>query len=139
MFKLKKGTEEYDILGQITFKPDEESEEQTNYTIVIDGVTATVTSLDLDWELIEVPDPEPEVVVEPEPEVEPSPVLPEPTPEENARALWLEQFDLLERSLRAKEKLMAVGLDFTEEEKTRFDALVSWVAVNRKIEYVEYM
>lgn len=65
--------------------------------------------------------------------------LPEPTPEELERNAWLEQFQLLERSLRAKEKLEAVGLSFSTEEQARFDALVTWVADNRKIEYVQYM
>lgn len=141
MLKLKKGTKEYDVIGHITFKPDEESSEQTNYTIVIDGVTTTVESTDTKWTVIEVPDPEP--VIE-EPVVEPispapEPVIIEPTPEEIERNTWLEQFALLEKSIRAKRKLEEVELSFSEEEQARFDALVQWVADNRKIEYVEYM
>lgn len=62
-----------------------------------------------------------------------------PTPEEIERNIWLDQFALLEKSLKAKSKLEAVGLSFSEEEQARFNALVQWVADNRKIEYVEYM
>lgn len=69
-------------------------------------------------------------------------VLPEiiqPSADEIARNHWLEQFKLLEQSLKAQEKLQRVGLDFSEAEQARFNALVAWVATNRKIEYVMYM
>lgn len=139
MIKLKRGADEYEVIGQITYRPNEESPEQTNYTIIIDGVTTTVESTDAEWEVIDVPDQEP-VIEEPAIEPDPEPVPPYvPSPEEVARNQWLKQFQLLERSLRAKEKLEAVGLAFSPEEQTRFDALVQWVADNRKIEYVEYM
>ncbi len=78
-------------------------------------------------------------LIENPPQPEPTPEPVPPTAEELARDAWLAQFQLLERSLRAKEKLEAVGLSFDEEEQARFDALVDWVAKNRKIEYVEYM
>lgn len=140
MLKLKKGTTEYEILGQITFKPDEESLEQTNYTIVIDGVTTTIESSDTDWEVIDAPDPEPVIeetsTPEPEPVLEP---IPAPTQEEQERDLWLSQFNLLQKSKRAKQQLEDVGLSFTPDEQAAFDALVAWVADNRKTEYVNYL
>jgi hypothetical protein len=138
MLKLKRGTDEYEILGQVTFQPDPELEDtQTNYTIVIDGVTTTVESTDTEWEVIEAPDPI--VESEPEEEVVPPSIVVPLTQEEIERNAWLEKFQLLEKSLRAKQKLEAVGLAFTPEEQARFDALVTWVSANRKIEYVAYM
>lgn len=132
MLKLKNNTGEYEVLGQITFLNDDEVE-QTNYTIIVDGETVTVSSFD-GYELIEVPDPEP--TVEPEPTIENDPPMP---PEDLERKEWLFKFALLEKSLKAKKKLEEVGLSFSDDEQTRFDALVSWVAANRKIEYVDYL
>lgn len=95
MTKLQNITtqELYDIEGQITFMvgEGEEAVEQTNYTIVLDGVTTTIESTDEDWQVVEVEEPTPEP--EPEPEPTPDPVVPphqaeqpEPTPEEIAAA-----------------------------------------------------
>lgn len=140
MLKLKKGTDEYEILGQITFKPDEESEDtQTNYTIVIDGVTTTIESTDTEWEVIDVPDPEPvieEPVLEPEPEPEPTP---ESTVEEVARNAWLEQWYVYKKANNAMKELAEAGFEPTTEETTRFEALKNWVGTNRKPEYSQYI
>ncbi len=66
-------------------------------------------------------------------------VVPEPTPEEVERDTWLSQFQLLQKSKRAKKELEEVGLSFNAEEQTAFDELVAWVATNRKTEYVNYL
>lgn len=135
MLKIKKGTNEYEVIGQIAFVNDEEVE-QINYTIVVDGVTTTVSSLDTDYEVFEAPDP----VIEPEPidETIPDPI-PLPTAEEITRNAWLEQWHIYERANRAMKALAEAGFEPTAEEQTRFNALKNWVGQNRKPEYSQYI
>ena len=144
MLKLKKGTKEYEVIGLITFKPDEESPEQTNYTIVIDGVTTTIESTDTKWEVIDVPDPEPvieEPVVEPIPPA-PEPVIIEPTPEElaeqeaqRARNEWHQKRSALATMIDDMEKGKLLGMEPTPEQMAIMTSLAQWVNANMKQEY----
>lgn len=73
-----------------------------------------------------------EVVEEPE-------VEPQQTPEEVARDAWLEQWRLYCQAKKGMDALQEAGIDPTEEETTRFNALKQWVADNRKPEYSMYL
>lgn len=140
MLKLRKDGAEYEVLGHITFKPNEDEETvQTNYTIVLDGETITIESTDTSYEVFEAPDPEPvvEVVVEPEP-VEPAPD-PEPTVEELERIAWLEQWHVYVKANQAMKALAEAGFEPTTEETTRFNTLKNWVGANRKPEYSQFI
>jgi hypothetical protein len=149
MLKIKKGTNEYEVTGSITFRPEigtnEETgeailgDEQTNYSLVVDGDTITVTSLDTEWEVFEAPDPEPVVEEVPEPEPEPVPEPEPPSEEELARIAWLEQWRVYEKANRAMKALAEAGFEPTQEEQTQFDALKLWVGTNRKPEYSQYI
>lgn len=86
----------------------------------------------LDSELNFTPEPVIDLVVEEVPE-------PEKTPEELARDAWLEQWRTYEKADKGMKALRDAGIEPTQEELTRFEALKAWVADNRKPEYVAYL
>ena len=70
---------------------------------------------------------------------EPEKETPEPTPEEVARDAWLEQWQTYEKANSAMKALADASIEATPEEVTRFTALKTWVADNRKPEYSQFM
>jgi hypothetical protein len=139
MLKLKKGANEYEVTGHITFLNNEEVE-QTNYTIVIDGVTTTVESTDSEWEVFEAPDP----IIEPEPtpEPEPEPVEPVETPEEiaaaeeaDAKRLWLRKKAALKEMISDMRDMQDIGATVAPEKILVIQTLATWCDANAKEAY----
>ena len=138
MLKLKHTDgREYEVTGHITFIEDDI--ERTNYTIVVDGVTETVSSLDGVWTAIEVEDVVPTIVPVPEPEPEPEPAPIVLTQADIEREAWLVQWREYEVAERAIDKLSKAGITPTEQEAAGFAALKKWVADNRKTEYMYFI
>lgn len=139
MLKIRQGENEYEVIGHVTFINDDDLE-QTNYTIVIDGVTATVSSFGLDFEVFEVPDPEP--VVEEVPEPEPIPE-PEPPSEEElarqafetAKAEWRQKKTVLSVMIDDMNKASALGMEPDSAQLAVLQELATWVNNNMKKEY----
>lgn len=67
------------------------------------------------------------------------PIAPEPTAEEIARNLWIDQWRVYVKANTAMKALAEAGFTPTEEETTRFTALKNWVGANRKPEYSQYI
>jgi hypothetical protein len=61
------------------------------------------------------------------------------TAEEVAREAWLEQWHIYEKANTGMKSLAEAGIEATAEEVTRFNALKTWVAENRKPEYSQYL
>lgn len=141
MLKLRKDGVEYEVLGHITFKPNEDEEVfQTNYTIVIDNVTTTIESTDHSYEVFEAPDPEP-VVEEPDPIPGPEQIH-EPTPEEladqeasKARMEWHTKKAALATMIDDMDRAAKIGKAPSETQLAIMRELADWIDANMKQEY----
>ncbi len=141
MLKIKNGINEYDVTGHITFLNDDEVE-QTNYSLVVDGGTITVTSFDSEWEVFEAPDPEPVVEEVPEPEPEPIIEVVPPSEEELARqafevakAEWWGKKSILERMISDVKNAREIGREPSDEDMVVMNQLADWIDANMKQEY----
>lgn len=73
------------------------------------------------------------------PPVPEAPKVIEPTAEEKAREMWLAQWQVYSKANTAMKALSEAGIEATEDEMTRFNALKKWVGDNRKPEYSQFM